>query len=281
MGTSMFALLATLVALTAGPARAECLTRSRDADLRARLVAAERAYESLDDEGFFRNIEESRLLLPCLSEVISPETAAQIHRLEALRHFVQGEARQTTDALRAARAVAPTYVWDDALLPPDHAIRREYDALGDAPGPTTGLRRGRGNVAVDGATTWRLPTTRPTVLQRLGTDGAVGSTTYQPPGQVPPDLSPRKNQTILLVGGGAALGLAATSFGAAWASRAALNNATWAEDPDPSTPENEAAGDNDRRFKDLQGQTNALTAASAGFLGVAGGLVTVAFVVRN
>lgn len=254
-----------IVALLApAAASAACLRASSDAALAERLHAAEQAYVDLDPEGFARALDEATLLLPCVADRLTTETAAQFHRMVALQAFARGDDTATEASLAAARSLDPTYRFPDALLPPDHALRRTYEAIAPTPGarwrppqPT------QGSLAFDGVDTPLRPLDRPTVAQWLDPDGQALKTAWVTPAAPLPVYPARhRARDRLLVGAAGLLGVAATSYGLAWSAHGPFNDPTTA---DLATLE---------RAQDL---SIAYTAVAATCLTLSGGGVALAF----
>ncbi len=260
----MRAFLTIAVLLAPAAASGACVRASSDAALAERLRAAEQAYVDLDPEGFARAIDEATLLLPCVADRVSTETAAQLHRMMALQAFARGDDAATEAALAAARALSPAYRFPDALLPPDHALRTAYEALDAAPGerwrppqPT------RGTLAFDGVGTPLRPLDRPTVAQWLDPDGRALETAWvAPAGPLPAYPARHRARDRLLVGAAGLLGVAATTYGLAWSAHGPFN--------DPATADLATL----ERAQDL---SIAYTAVAATCLTLSGGGVVFAF----
>lgn len=249
---------------------ADCLAPSVAADISARLDAAEAGYIALDETRFVDSLDDAALVLPCVTDTITRDQSARYHRFEGLRLYTVGDKRTATLALRASRVIEPRYRFDDALLPKEHELRREYDALPLAEGTVaTVARPKRGSLRFDGTATQARPTERATIFQLLDAEGKVLDTAYVYPGQPLPryDAVPRTRNALLGASAGAVV-LAGVFYGLAWGANAQFNDTT-----------NTAITYDE--LKDLQGQTVAFTAVSGGLLAVAAGTGVAAFVVRE
>ena len=240
----------------------EGLTRPPLDALEAQLEAAEHAYAALDVVVFTNSLDEAALLLPCVNQPMTPAVAAHFHRMEGLRLFGAGDEDAALDALRAARVLDPRYRFPEDVLPSDHALRKQYDALGVADTSTwRPPRPTHGTLAFDGLPSRLRATDRATVFQELDESGLPATTEYLYPGQPTPHYAavPRTRNRLLAGSVGAAL-IAGTFYTLAWTSRAAF------DDPDNT-------GMTLDGLESLRTQTQVFSGLSVGFLvvGVAGG----------
>ena len=243
-------------------AHAACLTNSSGAELDERLLAAEAAYADLDPQAFGRALDDASLLLPCLSDVLSPAMSAQYHRLRGLRYYATGEQESALHALQAARTLEPGYVFPDELLPPDHALRRTFETL-----PTTESRTERppqpaaADLVFDGVPGPRRPVERATLVQLVDPDGAVSQTAWVPPDAELPTYRarPRARNRLLAVSS-TLLVASAGLYGAAWTTHA---------------PFDDPAVDDIAVLESIQARSRTLSALSGAalVLGASGGVI--------
>lgn len=164
----------------AGSAPALAVCPSRSADLQRPINEAQAAFASMDGGGFSRASGVADEALACLSEPISPASAASVHRHEALVAFVRDDPARARAAFRSALALQPSYRLPEDIAPAGNPLARLYEearALG--PGPDEAIWPSPGTtMLVDGATAASLPSDRPVIVQILSGDGAVLSTSY-------------------------------------------------------------------------------------------------------
>lgn len=184
-------MLALLLALAGLPsALAACPSRS--ADLVRPINEAQAAFASMDGEAMNRASSAAETALACLSEPISPATAAAVHRHEALIAFLHDDPARARAAFRSALALQPSYRLPEDIAPPGNPLAALYDearALGPGPEEPAWPEAGT-TLLVDGATATAVPSDRPVILQILSGDGAVLSTSYLRVGaNFPPGLA--------------------------------------------------------------------------------------------
>lgn len=174
-------LVALFVALFVGAAHAECPAHL--AALDASLDRVQAAFSRLDTEGFARESDEVMRDAGCLVEPIVPSEAARLHRASGLRAFVSGREADAREAFAAAAAIEPAFRFPESFVPPEHPIRRLYDAADsgsraalDVPPPALG------QLQFDGVPSLRRPTDRPTLAVLVGTSGEVIESAYLWPG---------------------------------------------------------------------------------------------------
>jgi len=262
-------LLSALAAVSPSLAQAGCLTTSRTSELVDKLGAAEAAYADLDADQFGRALDDATLLLPCLSDVPSPQLAARVHRLTGLRLYAAGENELALASMQAARVLDPTYRFPDETLPADHALRVAYEALptddGDAfrpPQPIDGL------FVFDGIEQPRRPLDRSTLFQLVEEGGSVETTRMLEPGEpLPAYRAKPRARNRLLVGSAAFLGASAGLFALGWSTHEAFydleNGLTTAE------------------AESLQAQSRTYTTLSAVSFGVSATGAVLAFTVAG
>jgi hypothetical protein len=143
---------------------------------------AQRAFEALDVPAFVGGLETVAADLPCVDDVVRPEAAAVIHRLEGIRLFTQGSATAAVRAFQEAQTLDPAYTPAEESMPPGGSLARYWDrasALSPPPwlpeAPPPGL-----TMWVDGLQTDRRPATLPTIVQLVDPRGEVVWTRFVP-----------------------------------------------------------------------------------------------------
>lgn len=231
------------------------------------LDTAELAFANLDVTAFDGATDAALGLLPCVSEPMSRQLAASVHRFVGLRRFVDRDLDAARSSFAAARSIEPGFAFASSFVPDDNPVRVEYAAIDPATGagaeapPVDG-----GYLLFDGSIGTTRPTSFPTIVQVMNGDGTVSQTAYLSPGQAlptyaigTPDL-PGPDHPLrapLLASGGGALVLAGALYGLAWVSRSNY------DDP---------AIETEAQLDALRAQTNALTITSFVAGGVALGL---------
>ncbi len=161
-----------------------CDARTDTAELQSAMERAEAAYGSLDLEGFATATNDFRRVLECLEDPVTRPVAAQVHRLQGLRAFVDQEAEYAKLAFAAARAIQGSYRFPETLIPTGNPVLVVYDAVPLTMGTSQtvsspGLEAYWG---FDGRTTDQRPVNWPTLVQRFDGSGAVADTAYLWPG---------------------------------------------------------------------------------------------------
>lgn len=223
-------LLPYAVALSA---RADCTFSASAEDLAIAVQAAEEAYTTLDEELFQRATIEVDFVVPCLDTPVSPELAIQLHRLRGLGSFAAGDTDSATDALEAARALAPDYVFPEEILPIGFELRDRYEAMPTEPGEARRMPRPRhGALWLDGDPARMRPTDHATLFQQVDDAGQVVQTRYlSPDDPLPHYPGVQKRRTSWLVASGLAALASGTLYGLSWSSRSGLQqvDASWTE----------------------------------------------------
>ncbi len=249
-------------------ANAACLSTSAVSELQLRLGTAERAYLDLDASGFGQALDDARLMLPCLGGLVGPPMAAHYHRLEGIRLYAAGEQDKALSAMRAARVLEPTYRFSDDLLPPEHALRLAFEALGSAEGRTERPPQPReGELAFDGTRGPRRPTDRATLVQLVGPEGAVTATAWLAPGAPLPEYRARpRTRDRLFLGSALLFGASGALYGWAWTTHKPF------ADPDVADL---------AELEALQAKSRALSASSGAAFALAAGGFVLALVNEN
>lgn len=214
---------AVLLALVSLPALA-CDSPATTAELQSALVLAHAAYSNLDADAFHTQSDAVRAALPCLVDPISPSLAAEVHRLEGLRGFLDKDPAQATRAFAAARRIEPAYRFPTTMVPENNPVLEDYEAievsqLVESPvGPPES-----GTLTLDGREQLTRVEKLPVVAQYRDQQGGVVFTEYVAPSAALPNypLAPAPVTKNHRGGKGARIGLAAGA-GLAAASSAAL-----------------------------------------------------------
>jgi hypothetical protein len=174
---------------SAGPA---CQGLTTSADLVAGLQTARDAYSDLDLDAFRDAIYDVRLVVPCLSEALTPHDAAEVHRFEGLLGFVERDPDRSARAFAAARAIEPMYRFPESLVPAGNGALVDYSAID----PDSGARDRvpaplDGRILFDGEPEALRPSDFPTLVQLVDGRGVVTATVYLWPGEALPPYAPR------------------------------------------------------------------------------------------
>lgn len=231
-------------------------------ELTRALGTAEAYFSSLNVDGFKRATDEARALVPCLDEPVPRTLAAELHRFQGIRAFVDRDLAAAQRSFTSARSIEPDYSFPTYLVPEGNPLLAQY-AAADPTDPATrkvGKPR-KGRLQFDGEPSLDRPTERPTVAQHLDERGRVVSTAYLAPGdtlfayeiELVRPWEKRKMRWA-----GASMGSSALLWASAWQARSTYESPTLQHDQ-----------------LDAQRDTvNSLTATSALFALVAGGLAT-------
>ena len=141
--------LASLMLGTLGTARAACPADA--AQVRADVDAAYQAYLSFDIRGFTEGEAVVQADLGCVTEPLSPSTAARIHLNEALAAVLNSDSARMVSALRGLRAAEPNFVLSTEIAPSGSDLRTLFDAAAAfGAGPATPVTHNGVMVTVDG-----------------------------------------------------------------------------------------------------------------------------------
>jgi hypothetical protein len=231
---------------------------------------AEKAFVAMEASALDRAHAEARGALDCQEQPLTPVLCAGVHRVEALKAFVDGDDDATILSFQAMLDTQPGYDLPDELAPPGSPLRdtldqaRQFDTSEPFPLPLPA----EGWLTVDGRRAIAAPSGRPFVFQRMLDDGAVAQTAYVPLGKpfpryplrdvgsgAEPEQPSARSGKGLLVAGAALAIVGAGAYGTAFATRGAYTSAV-------------AEGDADR-IESTHRVTNLLTVG--GLVGLAGG----------
>lgn len=207
-------MLVLLLILT--PARAdEALCPAATVDVENDLVAAEEAYASLDEEGFFAALARAETRMGCVNSVVTPGLSAHMHRLEGLAAFARRDPELARADFAAARRADESYTFPTRLIPPNHELRKLYSSfdLGDV----TTVRvapPASGTIYFDGQASTTRPTNVPTIAQVVSPTGAPTQSAWLAPGAPMVNYEPRSGKATDRARRIAGVGLTAVSLGA-------------------------------------------------------------------
>jgi hypothetical protein len=206
-----------MLALLTQLAVAACLKPSSVTEIDARLDEAERAWAGLEPEAFSTAIDDAVLLLPCLAEVAPPTFAARYHRLLALRTWGTGDVERASWSMLAARTLDPTYAFPDEVLAPDHELRKAYETITPALGPTRRPARPRGGSMTFDGLGPDEPLDRTTIAQLTDANGQLQTRLLRPGDPLPPYIPVPRTRNAVLAGSSVFLATGLAFYGAAWA----------------------------------------------------------------
>ncbi len=195
--------LATVAMAQDVPTETACAEAASSADLVGAMEVAENAWSMADAAGFQSATVSLASLLPCVKEPITRSTAARVHRVQGMNHFLQRDPEQMQLSFAAARFVQPGWVWPADLVPADHPVQEQYVAKGiDNPALERTLQPKDGTSWFDGRESLDRPLAWPTIHQHVSDEGAVLGTWLVGPGDSVPDY-PRKAVNGSTTSGGA------------------------------------------------------------------------------
>lgn len=218
--------------------------RAEGCDARAvtdAVVRAESAFIDMDGDTFASAVVAIGASLACQSEPLSAIQIAGVHRVKALGAFFDGDEPSAILAFQALLATMPGYELPLDIAPVGHPLRKTFDEakLFSAPEPFVLPEPVEGWLSIDGRRGTIAPAARPFVLQRFDASGGVLETTYITVGSPVPAYPVRKGEAApplpvdrepkisrgLLAGGLLLATAGAISYGAAFPSRAAYDEA--------------------------------------------------------
>jgi hypothetical protein len=186
----MLPLLLSLAAARA--ADTACAGPASSADLVSGIQLAADAYSDLDLAAFRDAVYGMRLVVPCLTEPLTPHDAAEVHRFEGLLGFVERDPDRASRAFAAARAIEPNYRFPESMVPAGNGALADYSAID----PDSGARDRvplplEGRILFDGQPAPERPRDFPTVVQLIDPAGGVTDTAYLWPTDAMPPYPPR------------------------------------------------------------------------------------------
>lgn len=150
----------------AAPAAAPCHTTW--AELAPTLDGLDAAW-GISEASFRAGFVKVEAAVPCLTEVLTPEAAARIHRAQGLDAFLHRDLDRARAAFAAARTANPAYTFPVAMVPEANPVRKLYEGAADAPATGGATVRvpppARGAVWIDGVATRTRPLDRAALFQ--------------------------------------------------------------------------------------------------------------------
>lgn len=270
-----------------------CDAPSESHEVSAAIDEALEQYRQLEIDKFRSQVDKARSKVECLETFLSRHLAAEYHRAQGIRLFVDRNSPDAQKHFAAARNLEPSYSFPTDLVPEGNPLLDDYKALEPMPGSFEELPRpSLGTLKLDGSTTRKRGTGRPVIFQLADGTGKVVLSKVLGPEAGPPDYEsdaegsdakapddkgkkpPRtkgakKGPSVpLLVVAGVAAVAAGGLYGGAFASKSSWKN----------VPAN--SGDVDK-VNSARGLTNGLVVGSWVAGGVAVGMGTTAFVVNG
>ena len=173
----LIVLLALGVAST--PSEAACPSSVTVIDVIEVSESSATAYEAADLQGFIETSSRLESMLPCVSEPIPRNVAANLHRMMGLRAFVDQKKDKSEGAFGAARSIEPSYRFPETMVPPGHPIMARYEAMDISAAASKEVKRpAEGFLHFDGRPGTLRPASLPTVAQLFDGEGAVSVTAY-------------------------------------------------------------------------------------------------------
>jgi hypothetical protein len=182
-----------VIGLGTSASAADCPSpRPTAAALFERLAAAQTAYAGLDVPKFRAAMAELDLGVPCVTDEIPKHLAAELHRFEGLREFLDRNTARSSAAFAAARTIEPTYRFPESLVPAGNPALQDYVSIDPDKGRAVDLPLPLdGRLMIDGMAGVRRSTDFPTLVQLFDGDGRVTATAYLWPGDPVPSYVPR------------------------------------------------------------------------------------------
>ena len=245
-----------MIALLLGLALAgDCDPPIASTEVAAHLSRASAHFSSAEVDPFVAEVEAALAAVDCIREPLEPHLIAELHRARGVLAFVRKDVDKATTAFAAARSLEPEFRFPETLLPAQHPLREQYDAVDASRGKTVPVAEPkRGRMTFDGAYGSARPVDRPTVWQRVSIEGAVVDSAYVTAADTLPLYDAKRPPSPLvkpLLATSVGTGLASVALlGAAAASRAGFDNL------DTASAEGQA------RLDGARGRTNGLLLTS-------------------
>lgn len=162
-------------------------------DLSRQMDQADAALKQLDTGKLDEISAGFDALIECLTDPISPEVAARLHRQQGLFAMAKNDRPLAEAAFAASRTIQSYYEFPEALVPADSPIREAFGALSvDSVSRFEIPPVKEGSIRLDGEIVHDRPVNLPTVFQRLDLTGKVVSTVYLwPADPLPPYPQPK------------------------------------------------------------------------------------------
>lgn len=224
------------LSLLVASARAGCAAPAGTEDIQAALAKAEIAYGNLDVDAFDAATDEAVAMVPCVSEPITRQLAASVHRFVGLRKFVSRDLDHARESFAAARSIEPGYKFPTSFVPEGNPVLREYEALDPATEVAVEVPTPKGGYLLfDGNMGTSRPTTFPVIVQVMNGDGTVAATDYVEPGEPLPVYEPgvaaapggsHHLRVPLAAGAGGLALVSGACYALSWSAHANWNDAT-------------------------------------------------------
>lgn len=180
-------LLLVSSAFSSAVAQAACSTPTHIRDLNTAMDEAEQAYMDLDLDGFMAASKTLEEAIPCLSDALTPATAARVHATFGLRGFLDNDRRESTQAFAAARFADASYRLSSSLVPRDAPEWDFYDSVDLSMGGMEKVPAANGGfLSFDGKEGLERPSNWPTLVQVFTDAADVLETAYLRPGDAMP-----------------------------------------------------------------------------------------------
>ena len=225
---------------------------------------ARTAFQLVDLQGLKERDTEAVEALRCLSELLTPDEIAELHRIHGIRLFADRDPSHGVLAFAAARAIHPKYEFPPEFLAPANPIRKAYDAA--EPGEATDVSAPpAGTLFFNGVEALVRPGKQAVVLQQVDDSGVVRATDYLWPADPMPAYVVQPPRTPG-VGKATVLGASAGAAALASAGLCLVAGIKHAQYQSPDTPYDELDG--------LRGSVNTSVVACSFFGAAALGLGT-------
>lgn len=267
------------------PAAEPCASQPND--IEEAIVRADAAFARLDTAGFRAAQDEVLAELRCLQSVITPRLSAEVHRVVAMRAFVELQEELIIPSLHAMLLLQPGYYFGEELVPGEgHGLNLALEEARKRPQGTPSLLVPYKNTSyrMDGERAVERFSNLPAVVQVLSVEGLVLWSGYvhptdplPPPDMRPPPLTAREKTTRgLLIGAGvsATVGLGSAVAMLAMQQRTEGLAAELAASPWPAVQEDHPALVRSYNATNLLGYTAQGAAVGAALLGSAGLVLT-------
>jgi hypothetical protein len=246
---------------------ADCPAPTAQIDITEMLERAQVSYRELDSDGFYTHLDSAMLDLPCLADVLSTHTVADIHRIQAVALYGKGNSGGTITAFAAANAIDPQGGLSNDLVPDGHELLVLSRTLLNSDTVRLDPPASNTRLLIDGETTRFFPIERP-VLAQVVRANTVTTTVYLLPGDSFPayekSRAPRTQRAVLFGAAGVTAATSVLLYGVARSQGSVLRSgdipAEWTRD------------DVDSR----RTSTNTLTSTSIVGAVMSSGLLTVA-----
>ncbi len=225
----MMSLLTLLLAASPSMAQEGCDEPTTSAQLKTAMDGVVQGWVDLDRAAFMASSDAVRDTLPCLSDEVIRPVAAEIHRYEGLRAYMEGDPTAAAKHFAAARTVDPEYRFPGSMVPEGNPVLEIWNAIDSQQGATEPVPApAQGRVQIDGVVAIERSVELPSVVQLFGPDGAISATAYLAAREPLPAYEvalPQKGAPLgLVAGAGGSAVVAAVLLGMAGGARARFHN---------------------------------------------------------